>query len=181
MKKKAPTIALILRKEFYHIPENKRKNMEQFVDAAIALAEKLAEIKAKGSKATDHIRAGKVKEFEEFIAALKQIAPEEMLVDWNASNSLTSDSSIPGRSEREALKTTVEARELLGMLKGLNYAAYSEEAVKGALSELETKVRVLLSNPRENLELLGLYLTLEKFLKDGDFERAKKFLEALAK
>ena len=67
------------------------------------------------------------------------------------------------------------------MLKGLRYAAYSEEAVKGALGELEAKVKGLLSNPGENLELLGLYLTLERFLKDGDFERAEKFLEALAR
>ena len=183
LKKAAPTIALILETEYDHLPESKRKKMDRFVNAAIALTERLAEIKARGEKATKHIKAGKVPEFEEFVKALKAVAPSEMISKKKTTKSHPSGRSAARKGGRksENKKTAVEARELLGMLKGIRYAAYSEEAVKGALGELEAKVKGLLSNPGENLELLGLYLTLERLLKEGDFERAEKFLEALAR
>jgi len=80
LKKAAPTIALILETEYDHLPESKRKKMDRFVKAAIALTERLAEIKARGEKATKHIKAGDVPEFEEFVNALKAVAPDKMLI-----------------------------------------------------------------------------------------------------
>ncbi|WP_457750467.1 hypothetical protein [Thermococcus sp.] len=183
LRKAAPTIALILETEYDHIPESKRKKMDRFVKAAIALTERLAEIKARGKKATKHIKAGNVPEFEEFVNALKAVAPSEMIVRKKTTKSSSSGHSASRKSARKSEngKVTAEARELLGMLKGLRYAAYSEGAVKRAVDELEAKVKVLLSNPGKNLELLGLYLTLERFIKEGDFQRTEKFLEGLAR
>ena len=86
----------------------------------------------------------------------------------------------PETMEKEtAPPLSVEARELLGILNGLKYAKFSEEAVGEARKELEVKIESLLKRPEENLELIGLYFTVVAFLERREFERAEEFLERL--
>jgi len=74
-----------------------------------------------------------------------------------------------GRSSREA-------KELLGMLKGLKYSGYSKAAIDAALGELEAKTNELLRNPKKNLDLIGLYLALLRLIEEENFEGAEEFL-----
>ncbi|WP_297093340.1 hypothetical protein [Thermococcus sp.] len=81
--------------------------------------------------------------------------------------------------KRGSSSVNVEARELLGILRGLKYARYSREAVGEAKKELEARIEALLQNPVENLELLGLYFTVITLMERGKFEEAEELLERL--
>ncbi|ASJ00305.1 hypothetical protein A3K92_01835 [Thermococcus gorgonarius] len=74
---------------------------------------------------------------------------------------------------------SAEARELLGVLRGLKYARYSKEAVEEARKELEKKAEALLERPEENLKLLGLYFAVMALMEKGKFEEAERLLEGL--
>ncbi|ASJ09494.1 hypothetical protein A3L11_09725 [Thermococcus siculi] len=86
----------------------------------------------------------------------------------------------PKTSEQENTSPlSVEACELLGVLRGLKYAHYPKEAVDGIKKELETKVEAPLKKPEETPELLGLYFTIVFLIKAEKFEDAEKLLEKL--
>ena len=88
----------------------------------------------------------------------------------------------PRKKKAKSLKSqtlALTAHELLGMLKGLKYARYSKEAVDGVKKELEDKIEALLQNPEKNLELLGLYFAVMRFITRGEFEKAEELLKKL--
>ena len=74
---------------------------------------------------------------------------------------------------------SAEARELLGLLRGLKYARYSDDAVSEAKGELKARLEELLQKPEENLDLIGLYFTIGGLIERGDFERAEELLRKL--
>ncbi len=69
-----------------------------------------------------------------------------------------------------------EARELLGLLKGLKIAGYTDASVDGLRSELNGRIDELMKNPAGNLELIGLYTVVLRLVEKGDFEKAEVFL-----
>ncbi len=83
------------------------------------------------------------------------------------------------REGESASSLSAEARELLGVLRGLKYVRYSKEAVEEARKELEERAEALLKRPEENLELLGLYFVVMMFMEKGKFEEAERLLESL--
>ncbi|WP_258084088.1 hypothetical protein [Thermococcus thermotolerans] len=110
------------------------------------------------------------KEWYEFLKK-KGIDPDEL----NPEKKKKKNAGV--QKTRESI--SAEARELLGLLKGLKYARYSDDAVSEAKRELKAKLNELLQRPEENLELIGLYFTVGELIEQGDFERAEELLRML--
>ncbi|WP_297509573.1 hypothetical protein [Thermococcus sp.] len=178
LKKRAAVIAMILEDEYDHIPEEKRKNMEEFVNAAIKLAERLAEIKAKGEKATRHIKAGKVPEFEEFVDAFKKVAPEEMIVRQKKKPSAKYpkvQKQIETEPRTKSLPEDTKL-EVLSILQALEFADYSEKAKEKALGKLASMLEELSKEKLtpENLQKIGLVAFAIGLIKRSEFERVEE-------
>ncbi|WP_258084625.1 hypothetical protein [Thermococcus thermotolerans] len=91
----------------------------------------------------------------------------------------------PGRREKPEKQKTREhvpakVQNLLGILNGLKFADYSENAIQKAIRSLELEVERLSKNPMENLELIGLYCLVIRALENGDFGRAEEMLKDLS-
>ncbi len=105
-------------------------------------------------------------ELEEFRQFLAEISGKKVQMPFE-SKPKTADSII-----------NLEAQKLLGILSGLKFAGYSQEAVERAIEELDAQIERLMDE--KNLELLGLYLGFQRLLKRDEFERAGRFLERFA-
>ncbi|KUK00315.1 MAG: Uncharacterized protein XD43_0009 [Thermococcales archaeon 44_46] len=173
IKDKIGLISIILESEFDHIPENKKENLEEFVKAAAQLVERLAQIKARGDKATKHIEAGEVPEFEQFVEVLKKVAPDEMLQKAKVKKS----SDVKKPSSKEKLNLPSDALlDVLSILQALEFADYSEKAKEKALQKLSSAIKELSREKPtpENLFKLGLYAYAVELIKRGEFSRAEE-------
>ena len=105
-----------------------------------------------------------LEEFRQFLAEIsgKKIEPEKP----------------NGQKRAPSSSLSSEARELLGLLKGLKLAGYTDAAVSGLRSELNGKIEALMENPAENLELIGLYTIVLRLIEEGKFEGAEELLRA---
>ncbi len=84
-----------------------------------------------------------------------------------------SKTTVPSQS------LTLAACELLGLLSGLRLAGYSEGALENLRRELEKRIDGLVENPKENLELIGLYTAVLKLAEKGEIKKAEEFLRGL--
>jgi len=171
--------------------DSTRKNLRKALELAIKIADKMppdfrdpekvhAVSKAISGAADDpfHIlkQAGidiepELEEFRQFLAEIsgKKIESQEPHPKTETAGELSSASS----------SLTLAARELLGTLKGLKLAGYTDVAVDGLRAELNGKIEALMENPAENLELIGLYAAVLKLAEKGEIEKAEEFLRGL--
>ncbi|WP_461866017.1 hypothetical protein [Thermococcus sp.] len=112
-----------------------------------------------------------VKEFRQFLAEIsgKKTIPQEPHPRAKTAGELSSVAS----------PLTLAACELLGLLSGLRLAGYSEGALENLRRELEKRIDGLVENPKENLELIGLYTAVLKLAEKGEIKKAEEFLQGL--
>ncbi|WP_457750893.1 hypothetical protein [Thermococcus sp.] len=108
---------------------------------------------------------------EEDITTLKQVFAE--ISGKKAKEKPNGQKRVP------SYPLSAEARELLGLMKGLKFARYSTDALSEAKRELRARLNELLQRPEDNLELIGLYFTVGELIERGDFERAEELLRKL--
>lgn len=77
---------------------------------------------------------------------------------------------------------SAEAQRLLGLLAGLRFAEYREEAVNNTVKDLEEKIRKItkLDYPTpEDVYRLGLYHLALSYIREGKFEKAEDVFRGL--
>ena len=149
--------------------------IEEIAIVAADLAKDIGESLIKNGKLPENLENNE--KFKKYVELLSEIYPKASPKKTPAAPKKYPEVK---NQKTKSSEISTEAKELLGLLKGLRYARYSKDAVEGAKNELEDKIEALLKNPAENLELLGLYLTLLRFMEREEFERAEELLEKLA-
>ena len=182
--------------EEHHVSTIPKERLRKYLKLAIDATEEVAKILGKEGRLSVPVEElEKLENLNKFLDALftKEFyarkrqtyakpapAPKKFPeVQKEVEKELAAKGEEKSRWEVGPLDISVEARELLGMLKGLRLAGRSEEAVDGLKAELWGRIDGLLDSPKKNLALLGLYVAVLRLVERGDFEGAERLLRNL--